>query len=113
MNIEQRTQGTASIITVAGKIDANTSSEFESTLMSTLDQGRSRVLIDCTQLEFISSAGLRVLLMAGKRLKAAQGMLGIVGLIAPIREVFDISGFSNLFNMYDTVETALKEENPA
>jgi anti-anti-sigma factor len=107
MQVEQMHQGPIGMLKITGRIDASVSGDFEHAVIGAIDEGRTIVLLECTHLEFISSAGLRVLLMAGKRLKNNGGFFGIAGLNSSIREVFDVSGFSNLFNMYDTVEKAM------
>lgn len=107
MEIAQTTADSLIVLTVKGRVDVNTAAQFEQKLSEVLNQGAKQILIDCTGLEFISSAGLRTLLVAGKRLKASQGGLVLSGLKQPIREAFDVSGFSSLFNIYDTAESAI------
>ena len=70
-------------------------------------QGEKRLIIDCSALEFISSAGLRSLLLAVKKMKAAGGVIGLAALQPNVKEVFDISGFSALFTIHSTTAEAL------
>ena len=65
-----------------------------------LASGATRILLDFTQLDFISSAGLRTLLLAGKKLKKQGGELCLCSLNETVKDVFDISGFSALFKVY-------------
>lgn len=108
MQIEPMHQENAIVFKITGRIDASTSSEFEQIIFKALEEKKPLVLLSCADLEFISSSGLRVLLMAAKRLKSTDRLFGICGLNPSIREVFDVSGFSNLFNMYDSAEDAIR-----
>lgn len=65
------------------------------------------MILDCGGLSYVSSAGLRVVLIAGKRLRAVGGVLLLCGLNDQIGEVFQISGFGALFPIHDTVAAAL------
>jgi anti-anti-sigma factor len=78
-----------------------------------LAAGARKMVIDCTALDYISSAGLRVLLGTAKRLSAAGaggagGTLRLFGLNETVREVFDISGFSTILAVFATEAAALK-----
>ena len=72
-----------------------------------IDAGTSRILIDFEALEYISSAGLRVLLATAKKLKSAGGDLKICSLNDTVQEVFDISGFSSILTVSANPEEAL------
>jgi anti-anti-sigma factor len=73
-----------------------------------IDQGEKRLVIDCAGLDFISSAGLRSLLLAVKKMKAAGGAIALAALQPNVKEVFDISGFSALFTIHGSKADALK-----
>src|ERR1700753_743046 len=90
-------QDAVCICALSGQLDSRAASAFERQLTTELGQGPDRLLIDCTELEFITSAGLRVLLMLGKRLDAEGGCLALCTLNAATRQVFDIAGFSTIF----------------
>jgi anti-anti-sigma factor len=66
----------------------------------------SSIIVDCTQLGYISSAGLRSLLILGKRLEKGRGRLLLCGMSGFVLEVFQLSGFNHLFTVVDTVEEA-------
>ena len=97
--MEERAGGTV-ILGPKGRLDSNSSKSFEERVMALLDGGKAAMLIDFAELDYVSSAGLRVLLMAAKRSKAADGRLALCALSTPIREVFDMSGFAKLFSIY-------------
>ena len=97
-----------SIIKVGGYIDTTTSAELEHSLDSLLKAGSFNIIIELGNVDYISSAGLRVLLGTVKRLTAARGSLRISGLNDTVKEVFDISGFSTILAVFATEAEALE-----
>lgn len=108
MNISTRTQGEVTIVALAGNLDSNTSPQAQQALDGILAAGCRKMLVDCTALDYISSAGLRVLLGAAKRLKGAGSALRLFGLNETVREVFQISGFSTILAVSVTEAEALQ-----
>jgi anti-anti-sigma factor len=105
--IEERRGGTV-LLTVNGRLDSTTSGALEEKLLALLNGGVKQFVLNFTALEYISSAGLRVLLMVAKKLKPSGGVLSLCGLQDHIREVFDLAGFSPLFPIHDSVEAAFR-----
>ena len=93
-------------VAVSGRLDSNTSEDFGQQLDATIDAGQHKVIVDFSQLVYISSAGLRAILMAAKRLKVEDGMLVICGMERHITEVFEISGFLKILTVVDSLEGA-------
>jgi anti-anti-sigma factor len=108
MNITTRTQNDVTLVAIAGNLDSNTSPQAQQVLDGVLASGGRKVVLDCTGLDYISSAGLRVLLGTAKRLGGAEGVLRLFGLNETVREVFDISGFSAILAVYAAEADALK-----
>jgi len=108
MEITTRTQNAVTLVALAGSLDSNTSPQAQQALDGILAGGGKKMVIDFTALDYISSAGLRVLLGTAKRLSAAGGGLHLFGLNDTVREVFDISGFSTILAVYATEAEALK-----
>ncbi len=110
MDITTRTQNGVTLVAFAGKLDSNTSPQAQQALDAILAGGARKMVVDFTALDYISSAGLRVLLGAAKRLSAGGGggALRLFGLNETIREVFDISGFSTILAVFATEADALK-----
>lgn len=102
MQIQESKEGKAVIARLAGRLDASTSSVLEERVVSIIDGGEQYLVVDFSNLDYISSAGLRVLLMAAKKLKGRGGDVFLSGLKAHIREVFDIAGFSSIFTIFST-----------
>lgn len=96
------------VLAPARRLDSATAPDFESELLRRIDEGAGAVLLDCSAMDYISSAGLRVILRAGKRLKASGGRLALCGLSEDCREAFRISGFDTLFPLYGSLDEGLR-----
>jgi len=94
------------VLKLVGKLDSNTSSQLEETVIGLIDSGEKKLLVDGQQLDYISSAGLRVLLMAAKKLKAGGGKIVLASLKDYIIEVFEIAGFNMIFQIFPNVAEA-------
>jgi serine/threonine-protein kinase RsbW len=108
MEITTRTQGGYTIVAIAGNLDSVSSPQAQQALDGVIAGGAGKVAVDFTQLDYISSAGLRVMLGTAKQLMAKGGGLRTFGLNQTVREVFDISGFSSILAVYGTESEALK-----
>jgi anti-anti-sigma factor len=107
MQLTDRQEKDATIVTVQGRIDGVTAPEFENYLLDLVSQGRRTFIINFSSLEYISSAGLRSILATAKRLKTEQGIIYFTGLKGTVEEVFKISGFYSIFKVFDSNESAL------
>ena len=106
MQISTRTSNDIHIVAITGSLDSTTSPEAQKSLDAVV-AGAKKVALDFSQLDYISSAGLRILLGAAKQLRAKGGTLGMFGLNQSVREVFDISGFSSILSVYQSEAEAL------
>jgi anti-anti-sigma factor len=106
MELNGSTNGDRAVITVTGRVDAATCPGFEEAVYRFLSQGCTGLVFDFSGLDYISSAGLRVLLSARKQLIPLNGTIVLVGLRPFVREVFDMTGFSKIFPIYQTLEEA-------
>ncbi len=106
MQISTRTTNDIHIMAISGNLDSTTSPEAQKALDAVLAGART-VALDFSELDYISSAGLRVLLGAAKQLRASGGTLRIFGLNQSVREVFEISGFSTILAVYPSEAEAL------
>jgi len=98
MEISQNRDAEKFVVTVTGCLDTTTSPDLMAVFESGLD-GVTSLTIDFTNLEYVSSAGFRVLLVAHKKMVAAGGTMTIRGVNPSVREVFDMSGFSDIFTI--------------
>ncbi|MEO5335748.1 MAG: STAS domain-containing protein [Magnetospirillum sp. WYHS-4] len=100
MELRESNESGQVVVELNGRLDSNTCKPVEDRLVALLDGGTQALVLDFTGLEYISSAGLRVLLVTAKRMKAAQGRLSICAIRPEVREVFEISGFSKIFSIF-------------
>jgi anti-sigma B factor antagonist len=105
MQLEQERKLNALVLYPYGRIDSNVAKEFEEQFFQLLSAGEKKVVLDCNHLDYISSAGLRILLMAAKQLKLG---FWITNLKPNIVEVLEVSGFATILNIKTTQEEALQ-----
>jgi anti-anti-sigma factor len=103
---EERSEGTL-VMAPSGRLDSATSGELEKRLVARLDAGERRLVLDMAGVEYISSAGLRVLLMAAKRLKEPAGGLVLCGIGPAVHTVLELAGFLPLFVVVPARQEAL------
>lgn len=108
MKISEENRGSFIVLDVEGHLNAITCNELEKRLNTLIDEGEKQFLLNFSGLDYISSAGLRVLLVAIKKLKTCNGQIVLASLKGPVRKVFDAAGFSALFHMFDTREDAMR-----
>jgi len=107
MKIQESRKGTVTILELNGRLDASTSTILEKRFLSLLDEDKKDFVLDFSNLDYISSAGLRVLLMAAKRAGSSGGKVSLCRLQEHVREVFDIAGFTAIFPIHASLEEAL------
>ncbi|MGE3319118.1 MAG: STAS domain-containing protein [Candidatus Berkiella sp.] len=95
------------VISLSGRIDSTAAVEFEEKIIEIIDKGNNTMIIDFLRIQFISSAGLRVLLLAAKKVKPYGGKIVLCDMSKDVREVFDISGFSSIFDIQENVQSAI------
>lgn len=89
-----------------GRLDSNTSPDFEQKIFNAIDDGNVNLIVDCGQLDYITSAGLRVLNKTAKRLKREEGKIVLCAMEDYVREVFEIAGFDSFLPIVETMEDA-------
>ena len=97
MNIDKKLEGTTLTVALEGRLDTTTSPELEDVLAASLD-GVDALVFDFAKLDYLSSAGLRVLLSAQKRMNK-QGSMKLVHVNDAVKEVFDITGFADFLTV--------------
>ena len=107
MKIDVTEDGNVRLVAIEGDLDTGTSPEAQERLVRIMDEGSAKMLLDMEKMNYISSAGLRVLLVLAKQSAANGGELRICGLNEMAREVFDISGFSSILNVFPSRADAL------
>ena len=108
MEITEEKSNDVSIIALNGRLNVTTTADLEKAFNKLFDEKCTKILVDCRDLEYISSAGLRVLLAAAKQFKKISGEIALSGLSQNVKQVFEISGFPTIFPIYTTRDEAIK-----
>lgn len=93
------------ILTPTGRVDTSTAKAFESGVMASVKDG-AKIAIRFNEIDYISSAGLRVVLMAGKKVAASKGVLVLIDMPDKILQVFKMSGFDKILKICANFEEA-------
>jgi len=109
MEINTRKKDNVLVISLKGRLDAVTAPDFDKKLESLLSEGENALIINFSELEYISSAGLRSILASAKQLKANDGRMLLAELRGPVKEVFEISGFYSIFQIFESEADALNQ----
>lgn len=97
MNIEQKREGASLTLSLEGRLDTNTAPQLEAVVKAELD-GITEVVMDFEKVSYLSSAGLRVLLMAQKRMNS-QGSMVIRHVNKTVHDIFELTGFLNILTI--------------
>ena len=108
MEIRVTEQDGINILSLSGRMDPTTTPEFESAGRALLAEGKTQLVVDMADLEYISSAGLRGILGLVKAIKTASGKLAFCSLQPMAAEVFRISGFNAMLTVRDSREDAIR-----
>lgn len=109
MNIEVSTRPPLAIVTISGKVHLSTAQSFDERLQTLLeDESLNRLILDFSNVDYISSVGLRSVLQAGKMMKTRSGSMALATTQEFTQQIFEDAGFSMLFSITDTVEEAEK-----
>ena len=108
MEINEQKTDQCVIIGITGRLDTTNYSLLEKKLMELIDNHQDKILVDCSKMDYVSSSGLRILLMALKKITMLKGKFVLCGLQENIHEIFEISGFTSIFEIHSSHEEALK-----
>jgi anti-anti-sigma factor len=108
MELSEQKTDKGMIIGISGRLDTTNFSILEKKLMDLIDHGEHKIAVDCSGMDYVSSSGLRIMLMALKKITIVKGKFVLCSLQENIREIFEISGFTNIFEIYPSREEALK-----
>ena len=110
MNVSTQRFGDAVVLKVAGRLDQDTCEAFRGDLSKVVETSAGRggaVVLDLSQLEYVSSAGLRCFMLASRQAKAQQGRIFVASLQPMVAEIFQISHFNLVFQVFPGVREAL------
>jgi anti-sigma B factor antagonist len=109
LNISETKKGSALVVNVSGRVDSATSPELEQRMNELIQAGERTMVLNLSQLTYISSAGLRVFLSGAKKLRASGGKLLLCSLTGMVKEVFMMSGFYDIMAIYESEDKALSD----
>ncbi len=107
MEISQENTDGIQIFSVKGSLDSNTSPELETQIYTALEGGQRKLILNLENLDYISSAGIRVMLKTTKDLKRMEGKVVLCALQDYVREVFDIAGFDGYLNIEKNIADSI------
>jgi stage II sporulation protein AA (anti-sigma F factor antagonist) len=97
------------VLCIDGRVDSLTSSELETALLAMIARGARSIVLDFARVDYISSAGLRVLLIGAKKMRECQGSISLAALQTGVKDVLAVTGFLNLFRVFRSKESAILE----
>ena len=107
MNVESRREGSSLVLIADGRVDGTNASEFQDAMKAEINESDRAVVLDLQDLTYISSAGLRVVLLIAKDLQRQGAKMAACSLSDPVREVFVISGFDKIIPIHDSQDSAI------
>lgn len=108
MEFKENKSGEFWVIALIGSLDTPKHMELQRKLLGIIESGEINIVVDCSGLTYISSSGLRILLVVLKKIANAGGTLRLAGLRDNIREILVIAGFTSIFSIFTTVDEAVK-----
>lgn len=108
MNFEETKSGDTLVITPEGHLDAQNEKSFEERVLKSIESGEKKIVLDFSKIDYVSSAGLRALLIIAKHQKESDGSLAVCGLQENVKEIFAVSGFDAIVDLYSDREAALE-----
>lgn len=110
MNLNVTKRDSCVVLAPVGRIDHASADAFGTSLQPHLDECRDdtgAIVIDMRDVDYVSSVGLRILMVASRQVKSQKGRIVISGLAPLVREVFDISRFNLVFDLFDELDAAV------
>ena len=107
MEFAHERAGGVLIVRLSGRLDSSSAQPAAERFSRALGDGPPHIAVDLSKLDYISSAGLRVLLVVAKKVQQAKGKVVLFGLVPNVREVFSISGFDQIFSIESDADAAV------
>lgn len=108
MDITETQQHQITIFSLAGRLDSSSSPEFDKRIIQAMENGFRYIILDCQKLDYITSAGLRVVVKTAKKLKPEEGQIILCAMADYVKEVFEIAGFDSFLPILPTLEDGIK-----
>lgn len=108
VDVKEDKKGEVLILRIKGRLDAISSPIAEKRVFESINQGQNKLLLDFSGVDYLSSAGMRMLLSTTKKLKTLSGTLVLCSVTNNVLDVLKMSGFDHVLELYKTEEDALK-----
>jgi anti-anti-sigma factor len=108
MEIKEQKINDVIVLEILGRVDTTNYGKLDEILSDNITKNEKNIIIDCSEMDYISSSGLRIFLTGFKKINAINGNYFLCGLQESIKEIFDISGFTSIFKIFVNQEDALK-----
>jgi len=108
MEYKVRTEGSITVLELNGDLDVSSAPTLQAALQEIIDQGGQRVIVDLSDVPFMDSSGLGVLVAAHRRMTAIGGQLALANPAPTLQKVFELTRTNRLFKVYDSVEDAME-----
>lgn len=99
MDVKITKEGTKTIVQLIGRIDTTNASKFQEDIQPLMEGNAPDIELDCSQMDYTSSQGLRIFLILQKSVNARQGKMVMKNMNPKVKEIFDITGFSSIINI--------------
>ena len=109
MEITYKKEQGITVVAINGRLDATTMTDAEDTLDEIMAMGSKNLLFDLSELEYLSSGGLRIILAVAKQIKQKNGKLALCALQGYVKEIFEVSGFHKIIPIKESVEEGISE----
>lgn len=107
--INHRQTNQVDVLEISGELDAHTASKLEDTLKSLIDKNKHNIIVNCSDLEYIASAGLGVFMAYIEDVRGLGGDIKLTNMNEKVYNVFDLLGFPTLYDILDDEKEALKQ----
>jgi len=99
MNVTINTEGSKTLVVLQGRLDTTNADQFQKDIAPLMESSNPDIELDCTDMEYTSSQGLRMFLMLQKSVTSRGGKLVMKNMKPQVKEVFDITGFSHIITI--------------
>jgi len=106
MKVSNKSNDDGVFLSVEGRVDTTNYNEFEKAVNEVFTPDVKEIYLDCSELSYISSSGLRIFLTVQKKMMVRAGKFKLYALQPGIQEIFDISGFSSIFSIFNNEDEA-------
>lgn len=107
MELDTAMQNNVTIVTLSGPLDFTTGQDVSQQLMNIVDNNKN-IVINMGQCSYVSSSGLRILLLLGKRVKQLGDKAVLANLTEEVQDIMEMTGFGTIFQCFDDVDTAVR-----